>query len=91
MCYLLLKSMRFSCSSILKLLMSSLVPLNMKRALKLRFLSAGLPYVSYLLKLDLYIRALLLVQESPFHSSQDAWELMLLMDNDMEVATSIPL
>ena len=89
-CALLWKAMRFPCRSNLKLLMLSLVPLNIKRALTLQFLAAGVPYVSHFLKLGLSSRALPLVQDSPFDSSQDSWDLMLLVENDMEVAPLIP-
>ena len=88
---LLWKDMRFFWSRILKLLMLSLVPLNMKQALTLRFLVAGVPYVSHLLKLEISSRALPLVQESPFDPRQGARDLMLLVENDMEVPPLILL
>ena len=60
------KAMRFSCNCLLKLWISSLVPLHMNLALLLKFYAAGVQSVSYLLKFALSRRALPSVQDSPF-------------------------
>ena len=58
-------SMMFSCSFLMNVLASYLVPLNMKRGLTLRFLTAGVPSFYHFMKTALSRRSLPLFQEIP--------------------------
>ena len=59
--------------------MSSLEPLKINLALKLRLLAAGMSSVSHLMKLALSRKAMLYVKESPFDFCIGVLFLMVLV------------
>ena len=75
--------MRFSWKFLLKLLMSSLVPLNINLALVLQFLAGGVTSVAHLIKFALSIRSLLSVQESHFACWLGVLDTIVLASKEM--------
>ena len=82
--------MRFSWNCILKLLMSSLVTLNINLVLTLQFIFSGVPYVSHLVKFALSRGALPYIQERPFEYPRGCLSLMMLVAKEMVGAPLIP-
>ena len=81
----------FSWRSLLKVLVSSDVPLNRNQALTLHFFAARDPSSSYLIKLALSKSALLLFQESPGAFDAESSDLIVFVVNGIVGVPSTPL